>query len=145
MKAVVTRCLSAEVTVAGVTVGKLPSPGLLVLLGVTHTDTQETADKLLAKLINLRILDDEQSALDLGAPVLIVSQFTLYGSVRKGRRPSWSNASGRDHAEPLIEYVAEQVAANGLHVETGSFGEMMQITSVNDGPFTILIDTADLA
>lgn len=145
MRAVVTRCLSAKVTINGVISGELPHAGLLILLGVTQSDTAETAQKLVRKIAHLRILDGEQSAAELQAPVLLVSQFTLYGTVRKGRRPSWSNAAGRAQAEPLVDLVAELFRKEGIHVETGEFGAMMQVESVNDGPFTIYVDTADLA
>lgn len=145
MRAVVTRCSSASVEVEGKIVGQLPRPGLLVLVGATHTDTETDAAKIVRKLAGLRILEDERSALDLDAPVLVVSQFTLYGDVRKGRRPSWSQASGREHSEPLIEHFCELLREAGLHVETGQFGAMMSVSSVNDGPFTVLIDSADLA
>lgn len=145
MRAVVTRCASARVEVDGETVGELPEPGLLALVGVTHDDNQSDVDKLVRKISQLRILEGERSAVDLAAPVLVVSQFTLYGDVRKGRRPSWSNAAGRDHSEPLIDQLVCGLRDAGLHVETGRFGAMMQVHSVNDGPFTVLIDSADIA
>lgn len=145
MRAVVTRCTSAAVEVDGEIVGALPRPGLLVLLGVTHTDTAVEAAKLTRKIAGLRILEGERSALDEGAPLLVVSQFTLYGDARKGRRPSWSAASGREHAEPLVEEFCAQLRAEGLEVATGVFGAMMQVHSVNDGPFTVLLDSSELA
>lgn len=144
MRAVVTRCWSARVTVDGSTVGELAEPGLLVLLGVHVDDTETQVVQLVDKLSTLRILDNEQSVIDIGAPVLLVSQFTLYGSVRKGRRPSWSLAAGRSVAEPLLIRVAERLLALGIPVETGVFGAQMQVESVNDGPFTVIIDTAEL-
>lgn len=145
MRAVVTRCSSASVEVAGRIVGSLPAPGLLVLVGVTHDDTEADGGKLARKLAGLRILDGEVSAQDAGAPLLVVSQFTLYGDARKGRRPSWSAASGRDHSEPLISRFCELLREAGLHVETGEFGAMMRVASVNEGPFTVLLDSAELA
>ena len=145
MRAAVTRCSEAAVEVDGEIVGRLPAPGLLVLVGVTHADDEHEAAKLARKLANLRILDGELGAVDAGAPLLVVSQFTLYGDARKGRRPSWSAASGRDHSEPLVERFCELLRAEGLHVETGVFGAMMRVSSVNEGPFTVLLDSAELA
>lgn len=145
MRLVITRCSSASVEVDGRTVGELPAPGLLMLAGITHSDTEAEVDKVVRKVANLRILDGELGAMDAGAPVLVVSQFTLYGDVRKGRRPSWSNAAGREHAEPLVDYFCAQLRANGLHVEAGVFGAMMRVASVNEGPFTLLVDSAELA
>ena len=145
MRAVVTRCSEASVEVDGAIVGRLPAPGLLVLVGVTHDDEEAEAAKLARKLATLRILDGELGAVDAGAPVLVVSQFTLYGDARKGRRPSWSAASGRDHSEPLVERFCELLRGEGLHVETGVFGAMMRVASVNEGPFTVLLDSAELA
>ncbi len=145
MRAVITRCLEAEVRVAGERVGALPEPGLLALVGVTHSDTEAEAAKLARKISGLRIFRDEVSALDLNAPILLVSQFTLYGDARKGRRPSWSAAAGRAHAEPLIEHLANLLRELTLHVETGSFGAMMEVSSVNDGPVTLLLDSAEIA
>lgn len=145
MRAVITRVLSASVEVDGSVVGAITEPGLLALIGVTHSDTEADASKIARKLWGLRILDDEKSASDVGSPILVVSQFTLYGDARKGRRPSWSAASGREHAEPLVERVAELLRAEDARVETGEFGATMRVASVNDGPFTILLDSADLA
>ncbi|WP_282853010.1 D-aminoacyl-tRNA deacylase [Gulosibacter sediminis] len=145
MRAVVTRCRSARVEVAGELVGKLPRPGLLALVGVTHDDNDAEAAKLVRKIAELRILEGERSAVDLDAPVLVVSQFTLYGDARKGRRPSWSNAAPGPVSEPLIDAVVAGLRARGLHVETGRFGAMMRVHSDNDGPFTVLLDTAEIA
>ncbi|UQN15721.1 D-aminoacyl-tRNA deacylase [Gulosibacter sp. ACHW.36C] len=145
MRAVVTRCRSARVEVAGELVGELPRPGLLALVGVTHDDNDAEAAKLVRKIAELRILEGERSAVDLDAPVLVVSQFTLYGDARKGRRPSWSNAAPGPVSEPLIDAVVTGLRARGLHVETGRFGAMMRVHSDNDGPFTILLDTAEIA
>lgn len=144
MRAVVTRVASASVEVDGTIVGELSEPGLLALVGVTHDDGEAEAAKIARKIWDLRILDDEKSASDVGAPILVVSQFTLYGDARRGRRPSWTAASGRLHAEPLVERVVELLRAAGAHVETGEFGAMMRVSSVNDGPFTMLLDTATL-
>ncbi|KAB1643246.1 D-aminoacyl-tRNA deacylase [Gulosibacter chungangensis] len=145
MKAVITRCASAAVEVAGEIVGELPRPGLLALIGVTHTDTEQDCAKIARKIAQLRILADEKSATDLNAPVLLVSQFTLYGDPRKGRRPSWSNAAPGSVAEPLIAQLATLLEEYGLHVEQGVFGAMMKVSSVNDGPFTVLLDSAEIA
>lgn len=145
MKAVITRCSEASVVVDGEVVGELPQPGLVALIGATHEDDRAEADKIVRKLSQLRILDGEQSALDANAPILVISQFTLYGDARKGRRPSWSKAAPGEHAEPLIDYLIAELAALGLHVESGRFGAKMQVRSVNEGPFTILLDSADIA
>ncbi|SJM66314.1 D-aminoacyl-tRNA deacylase [Gulosibacter sp. 10] len=145
MRLVATRCSSASVEVDGEIVGSLPRPGLLVLAGVTHGDGEADAAKLARKLAGLRIFDGEVSALDLDAPILLVSQFTLYGDARKGRRPSWSDAAGGAEAEPLVDRLGALLREQGLHVESGRFGAMMRVASVNEGPFTILLDSADLA
>jgi D-tyrosyl-tRNA(Tyr) deacylase len=140
MRAVVQRVLSASVTVDGAVVGAIDEPGLLVLLGVTHTDDAAAAAWTARKIRDLRILRDEQSAADVGAPVLVVSQFTLYGDTRKGRRPSWTAAAPGPVSEPLYEAVCAELERLGTHVERGVFGAMMQVASVNDGPFTVLLD-----
>lgn len=140
MKAVVTRVTSASVTVDGTVVGAIDSPGLLVLVGVTHTDTEATARALAAKVHELRILRDEQSCQTAGAPLLVVSQFTLYGAATKGRRPSWTAAAPGAVAEPLVAAVVQELRDRGAEVATGVFGAMMAVTSVNDGPFTVLLD-----
>ena len=145
MRAVVTRVSSASVEVDGQVVGALDEPGLLVLVGTTHDDTEADAAKLARKLWGLRVLQGERSAEELGAPLLVVSQFTLYGDARKGRRPSWSRASGREHSEPLIEAFVGLLRDAGARVETGAFGAMMRVASVNEGPFTVLLDSAELA
>lgn len=141
MRAVVTRVSSASVTVDGEVVGELPGPGLMVLLGVTHTDTAKTATDLAVKVHQLRILDGEISAADAGTPVLVISQFTLYGDTRKGRRPSWTGAAPGPVAEPLVEAFVATLRDRGAVVATGRFGAQMAVASVNDGPFTILLDT----
>lgn len=141
MRAVVSRVASASVTVDGVVVGKIEEPGLLVLLGVTHSDGQEQAAKMARKLHEIRALRDEESCATTGAPLLVVSQFTLYGSTRKGRRPSWTEAARPERAEPMVEEVVAQLRARGARVGTGQFAAMMSVESVNDGPFTLLVDT----
>jgi D-tyrosyl-tRNA(Tyr) deacylase len=144
MRAVVQRVRQAEVAVDGHVVGACRPPaggqGLLVLLGVTHTDSPAVAEALARKVWELRILSDERSAADLGAPVLVVSQFTLYADTRKGRRPSWSAAAPGDVAAPLVQAFADSLANLGAHVETGLFGAMMHVSLVNDGPVTLVLD-----
>jgi len=140
VRAVVTRVSRASVTVDGEVVGRIDEPGLLVLLGVTHTDTRQTAATMARKLHELRVLRDEQSCATTGAPLLVVSQFTLYGDARKGRRPSWSAAARPEHAEPLIDAVVDELRQRGARVETGRFRAMMAVESVNDGPFTVLLE-----
>jgi D-aminoacyl-tRNA deacylase len=139
VRAVVSRVLSAGVTVDGSVTGEI-GPGLLVLLGVTHTDTPSTAETMARKLHELRILRDEQSAATAGAPLLVVSQFTLYGDTRKGRRPSWLAAAPGPVAAPLVDAVVTDLRGRGARVETGVFGASMQVASVNDGPFTVLLE-----
>jgi D-aminoacyl-tRNA deacylase len=140
MRAVVTRVSRASVSVDDVVVGKIEEPGLLVLLGVTHSDGSEQVTRMSRKLHEIRALRDEQSCATTGAPLLIVSQFTLYGSTRKGRRPSWTDAAPPEQAEPLVEAVVEDLRERGARVETGKFAAMMSVESVNDGPFTLLLD-----
>ncbi len=130
----------ASVTVAGEVVGGIDRAGLLVLVGVTHSDTAAQAAALAAKVHTLRILDDERSAAELAAPLLVVSQFTLYADTRKGRRPSWSAAAPAAVAEPLVQAVVEALRARGARVETGRFGARMQVELVNDGPVTLLLE-----
>ena len=142
MRVVLQRASQASVTVNGLVVGRLPSPGLVALVAVTHTDTPAVADAMADKTLKLRILDDEQSAADVGAPVLVVSQFTLYGNTRKGRRPSWSEAAPREVSEPLVESYVKALRARGAWVETGVFGESMRVELVNDGPVTLILDSA---
>jgi D-tyrosyl-tRNA(Tyr) deacylase len=131
----------ASVTVDGAVVGAIVD-GLLVLVGATHSDTPVTADTLARKVWELRILDDEKSASDVDAPVLVVSQFTLYGDARKGRRPTWSAAAPPDRAEPLVEAFVAALRQRGAHVETGRFRTHMLVESVNVGPRTVLLDIA---
>ena len=141
MRAVITRVSSASVSVNGEVVGELPRPGLLVLAGVGRDD-DAAAKTLAAKIWGLRILRDELSASDVDAPILVVSQFTLFASTRKGRRPGWSKAAPGPVSEPIVETLTSELEALGATVERGRFGADMQVTSVNDGPVTILIDTA---
>lgn len=139
MRAVVQRVTEARVAVEGRTVGEI-GPGLVVLLGVTHDDTAETADRLATKIHGLRILRDETSVADTGAGVLVISQFTLYGDARKGRRPSWTAAAPGAVAEPLYEAFCARLRALGVAVEQGVFGADMAVSLTNDGPTTLLLD-----
>lgn len=141
MRVVITRVTEASVKVDGVVVAELPRPGLLVLVGVGRGDTDHETGALAAKIFGLRILDDELSARDTGAPILVVSQFTLYASTRRGRRPSWSAAAPGDESAPLVQRLCDDLAALGAEVRQGSFGAHMEVASVNDGPVTIWIDT----
>jgi len=139
MKALVQTVSRAAVTVDGVVVGAI-ADGLLVLVGVTRSDTEAVARELARKVYELRILDDERSAADITAPVLVVSQFTLYGDARKGRRPSWSAAAPAEVAEPLVDVFAQALRDRGATVETGKFRAHMLVESVNVGPRTVLIE-----
>lgn len=141
MRAVVQRVTRASVTVAGEVVGAIEGQGLLVLVGATHDDGPAQVETIARKVAELRILRDERSAVDAGAPVLVVSQFTLYGDTRKGRRPTWNAAAPRPVAEPLVDAVVDALRARGLEVATGVFGADMAVELVNDGPVTILLDT----
>jgi D-tyrosyl-tRNA(Tyr) deacylase len=140
MRAVAARVTTASVTVDDEVVGAIDEPGLLVLLGVHTTDTEARAETMARKLHELRILRDEQSCATTGAPLLVVSQFTLYGDTRKGRRPSWTAAARPEVAEPLVDAVVRDLRARGAEVATGRFGAMMAVRSVNDGPFTVLVE-----
>ena len=140
MRAVVQRVSQASVAVDGQVTGAITEPGLLVLVGVTHDDTPETAAKLAAKLWGLRILDGEKSCSDIAAPLLVISQFTLYADTRKGRRPTWQAAAPGPVAEPLVTAVISSLRGLGAHVETGVFGANMKVSLVNDGPVTIILD-----
>ncbi len=140
VRAVVSRVTEAAVLVDDQVVGELDGPGLLVLLGVTHDDGPTQAEKMARKLHELRILRDERSVADTDAGVLVVSQFTLYGTTRKGRRPSFTAAARPEQAEPLIEEVIARLRARGATVATGRFGATMAVHSVADGPFTVLLD-----
>ncbi|MFF5214960.1 D-aminoacyl-tRNA deacylase [Micromonospora sp. NPDC000442] len=139
MRAVVQTVGRASVTVDGEVVGAIDD-GLLVLLGVTHTDTPETARTMARKVHELRILDDERSAAEVGARILVVSQFTLYGDARKGRRPTWTAAAPAEVAEPLVDEAVRALRQRGATVETGRFRAHMLVESVNVGPRTILLD-----
>jgi D-tyrosyl-tRNA(Tyr) deacylase len=140
MRAVVQRVSGASVIVDGSVVGALEGPGLLVYLGVTHTDGHAEAEWMASKIWTLRVLADERSASDVGAPILVVSQFTLYGDARKGRRPTWEAAAPGPVSEPLYEAVCDTLAELGARVDRGVFGARMQVSSVNDGPFTVLLE-----
>jgi D-tyrosyl-tRNA(Tyr) deacylase len=140
MRAVVQRVSQASVTVDGQVIGAIDEPGLLVLVGVTHDDTQAMTAKLAAKLWGLRILDGEKSCSDLNAPLLVVSQFTLYGVAFKGRRPTWQAAAPGPVAEPLVEAVIGELRKLGAHVETGKFGADMKVALINDGPVTLILE-----
>ena len=145
MRAILQRVTRAEVTVDGETVGSIDRPGLVVLVGATHTDTMDDAAALAAKIWTLRILEGERSCADQNGPLLVVSQFTLYADIRRGRRPSWSDAAPANTSEPLIEHLIASLRGLGAEVSTGRFGAMMQLSLVNDGPFTISLDTADFS
>ncbi|HTA00160.1 MAG TPA: D-aminoacyl-tRNA deacylase [Streptosporangiaceae bacterium] len=141
MRAVVQRASRASVSVAGAVTGQLSGPGLVVLVGVTHSDTPVTAAALASKIYYLRILAGEKSCADLGAPLLVISQFTLYADTGKGRRPSWSAAAPGPVAEPLVTAFADALRALGATVATGVFGADMQVELVNDGPVTLILET----
>jgi D-aminoacyl-tRNA deacylase len=137
---VVQRASQASVEVDGEIVGRLPAPGLVVLVGVTHTDTAQTAAALARKIYHLRVFRDEKSAADLAAPLLVISQFTLYGDTRKGRRPTWQAAAPGPVAEPLVTAFADALRELGASVQTGAFGADMQVMLVNDGPVTLILE-----
>ncbi|MGW4486200.1 D-aminoacyl-tRNA deacylase [Amycolatopsis sp. NPDC004368] len=140
MRAIAARVTRASVTVAGEVTGALEEPGLLVLLGIHADDDRVKAATMARKLHELRILRDEQSCATAGAPLLVVSQFTLYGDTRKGRRPSFVAAARPEVAEPLVDAVVRELRERGASVATGRFGAMMEVESVNDGPFTVLVE-----
>ena len=140
MRAVVQVVTSASVTVDDEIVGAIHEPGLLVLVGVTHDDDVARAERLAERIWQLRVMDDERSAADVGAPLLVVSQFTLYADLGKGRRPSWSAAAPRHVSEPLVDAFCDALRRRGAHVETGRFGADMSVALVNDGPRTIIVD-----
>lgn len=144
MRAVIQRVLSAGVTVAGETVGEI-GPGLLVYLGVTHDDGPAEVAWTARKILDLRLLREERSVGDVGAPVLVVSQFTLYGDARKGRRPTWVAAAPGPVSEPLYDAVCDELVRLGAHVERGVFGADMQVASVNDGPVTLVLESPPAA
>jgi D-aminoacyl-tRNA deacylase len=140
VRAVLQRVSRASVTVDGEVVGAIDRPGLLALVGVTHGDGPEQVATLARKIAELRILRDERSVVDEAAPVLVVSQFTLYADTRKGRRPSWNAAAPRPVAEPVVEQVVDALRARGIEVATGRFGAHMDVETVNDGPVTLVLD-----
>lgn len=140
MRAVAARVTEASVTVQDEVVGAINEPGLLVLLGIHIEDNESQAATMARKLQELRILRDEESCASADAPLLVVSQFTLYGDTRKGRRPSWTSAARPENAEQLVAAVVTELRARGARVETGRFGAMMAVHSVNDGPFTVLVE-----
>jgi D-tyrosyl-tRNA(Tyr) deacylase len=137
---VVQRVSEASVLVDGEVVGRIDQPGLVVLVGVTHEDTEDVAARMAAKIHELRILRDERSAAEVGAPLLVVSQFTLYGDTRKGRRPTWNAAAPGPVAEPLVEHLVAALRNRGAQVETGRFGADMRLSLTNDGPVTLLLE-----
>jgi D-aminoacyl-tRNA deacylase len=136
----VQRASSASVTVDGAVTGRLAGPGLVVLLGITHADTEQVATALAGKIFRLRILRGERSCAEEHAPLLVISQFTLYADTAKGRRPSWSAAAPARAAEPLVTAFAAALRALGATVETGVFGADMQVELVNDGPVTMILE-----
>jgi D-aminoacyl-tRNA deacylase len=140
VRAVVQRASSASVIVDGAVISQLDAPGLVVLVGVTHSDTADTAAALARKIYYLRILADEKSCADLGAPLLVISQFTLYADTAKGRRPSWSAAASGPVAEPVVTAFADALRELGARVATGVFGAHMQVELVNDGPVTLILE-----
>ena len=141
MRLVVQRVTSATVEVDGEIVGAIDRPGLLILAGVTHDDQAATVDRLAEKVWTLRILDGERSCQEENAPILVVSQFTLYADTRKGRRPSWSAAAPRAVSEPLVEAFVSSLRLRGAEVATGVFGAYMAVTLTNDGPVTLVLDS----
>jgi D-aminoacyl-tRNA deacylase len=140
VRAVVQRASSASVSVDGKVTGQLDAPGLVVLLGVSHADTVQAAAALASKIYRLRILAGDKSCADAGAPLLVISQFTLYADTSKGRRPSWQGAAPGWVAEPLVTAFADELRALGARVQTGVFGAQMQVALVNDGPVTLILD-----
>jgi D-tyrosyl-tRNA(Tyr) deacylase len=140
VRAVVARVTSASVTVGDEVVGAIDEPGLLVLLGIGVADDAAMVPVMARKLHELRILRDEESCASTGAPLLVVSQFTLYGQTRKGRRPSWVDAARPELAAPMVDAVVRELRARGATVHTGRFGAAMTVRSVNDGPFTVLVE-----
>lgn len=143
MRAVLTRVSSASVRVDGEVVGAINCPetgGILALVGVGREDSSDAWETMARKIAELRILDGEKSVEEVGAPVLLVSQFTLHGRTAKGRRPSWSDAAPGEVAQPVIAQIAQALRSRGITVEEGRFGAMMQVASVNEGPFTVIVE-----
>lgn len=145
MRAVCQRAQSASVTVDGEVVGSFAGEGLVILLGVSVTDTAAVAEQVARKVAGLRMLDGERSLTDAGAPALVVSQFTLYGDVRKGRRPPWTRSAKGEQAQPLYERFMAELESSGVRVERGVFGAMMDVSLTNSGPFTLIVDSDELA
>ena len=161
MRIVIQRAVGAQVSVDGQVTGAFTGPGLVILVGVTHDDTPAAAAKLADKAYDMRLFGaphaeaaqvclppssgKELSAADLGLPVLVISQFTLYANTRKGRRPTWDAAAPGEVASPLVDAFAEQLVARGVDVQRGVFGADMQVSLTNDGPITIIVDSADSA
>lgn len=141
MRVVLQRASRASVSIDGDVVASFEREGLVALIGVTHGDTDADARLLARKIADLRILADETSATDAGAPVIVISQFTLYADTRKGRRPSWNGAAPGEVAEPLVDVVATALREHGLEVGTGVFGAHMDVELVNDGPVTLVLDS----
>ena len=144
MRAVLQRVSRASVSVDGAVVGRLDAPGLVVLVGITHDDGAAEVSWLARKVRELRIMREEQSVADLGAGVLVISQFTLYGDARKGRRPTWAAAAPGPVSEPLYEALCAELERLGTPVQRGVFGAQMSVDLVNDGPVTVLLDSASL-
>lgn len=144
MRVILQRVTHASVTVEGETIGEIQEPGLLALVGITHEDNKATVEKIAQKTWQLRLLEDEKSCSDVQAPILAVSQFTLYGDPKKGRRPSWSKAAPGAVSEPLFDFYVKHLRELGAHVETGKFGADMKVSLINDGPFTIILDSEQL-
>jgi len=141
MRAVLQRAARASVVVDGVEVAGFDRQGIVALVGVTHGDGPAEAAFIARKIADVRILDGEQSVADAGAPVIVVSQFTLYGDARKGRRPTWVAAAPGPAAEPLVDEVVARLRASGIEVGTGVFGAHMDVSLTNDGPMTLLLET----
>jgi D-tyrosyl-tRNA(Tyr) deacylase len=141
MRAVLQRVTGASVSVSGEVVGRIDESGLVVLLGITHDDGPDEVAWMVRKIRSLRILREEQSVSDVDAPVLVISQFTLYGDARKGRRPTWQGAAPGEVSEPLYDAVCAGLEAAGTHVERGVFGADMAVSLVNDGPVTMVLES----
>jgi D-tyrosyl-tRNA(Tyr) deacylase len=141
VRAVLQRVTSASVTVDGEVVGRIDEPGLVVLLGITHDDGPDQVAWMVRKIRDLRIMREERSVADLGAPALVISQFTLYGDARKGRRPTWSAAAPGEVSEPLYRAVCDGLEEQGTWVARGVFGADMTVELANDGPVTMILDT----
>lgn len=143
MRTVLQRANGAAVSVDGKVVAAFDGPGLVALVAAHKDDGEGDVDKTAGKIANLRIMEGEKSVLELGLPVLVISQFTLYGRTKKGTRPSWSDAAQASVAEPMVDSLVAKIASMGLPVYTGVFGAMMQVSLTNDGPVTLIIDTRD--